>query len=214
MSLETQELGGEGGLALSVSTLLLAGLVGLGQSDLKRIIAFSTASQVSYIVLGAAGSDTESSLFLLLTHAVYKALLFSAAGVIIHSSANNQDVRLIGANGFGLPVTKELFVVSSLALCAFPTTAADYSKDVLIEQLGYSALALHQGYWLYALAGTFLTGAYSGRLVRLALSSEPRGASTLSQHEPYALVLLLMALLGLLAYQSGFIFSERPEAAY
>lgn len=214
VSLGSQELGESGGLALGVCTLLLAGIAGLGQTDLKRIIAFSTASQVAYMILAAASSDSGSSLFLLLTHAVYKSLLFIAAGVVIHSSASNQDVRLIGANGFSLPVTKELFTVSSLALCAFPSTAADYSKDVLIEQLGYSTLALHQSYWLCALAGTVLTGAYSGRLIRLALTSEPRGASALPQHEPYPLVLLLIALLGLLSYQSGFVFSEQPEAAY
>ena len=109
--------GGNVALALGSSTLLLAGLVGLAQSDLKRTIAFSTCSQVAYMVLGLGNASSGASLFLLLTHAFYKALLFIAAGVVIHASSNNQDVRLIGGNGLALPVSKELFAAGSLSLC-------------------------------------------------------------------------------------------------
>jgi NADH-quinone oxidoreductase subunit L len=142
-------LGVQGGgiaLAISSSTLLLAGLVGLAQSDLKRTIAFSTCSQVAYMVLGLGNGATEASLFLLLTHAFYKALLFMAAGVVIHASGNIQDVRLMGGQGLTLPIGKELFSAGSLSLCAFPYSAGDFSKDFLVEQLGYAYLTLHHGF--------------------------------------------------------------------
>lgn len=195
--------GGGAALSLGASTLILAGIVGLAQTDLKRTIAFSTCSQVAYIVLGLGSATSRSSLFLLLTHAFYKALLFIAAGVVIHASGNNQDLRLIGGNGLSLPISKELFAAGSLSLCAFPSTAGDFSKDLLVEQLGYSYLSLHQSFWLCALAGTVLTGAYSGRLLRLTFASEPRGAVPLPQHEPPVSVITVLTLLGLVSYLSG-----------
>lgn len=123
--------------------MLIAGLVGLSQTDLKRTIAFSTCSQVAYIVLGVGNATPTAALFLLFTHALYKALLFMSAGVVIHASGNLQDLRLMGGSAQTLPVSKELFLGGSLALCAFPYSAGDFSKDFLLEELGYSYLVLH-----------------------------------------------------------------------
>jgi NADH:ubiquinone oxidoreductase subunit 5 (subunit L)/multisubunit Na+/H+ antiporter MnhA subunit len=195
--------GGATAIFLGASTLLMAGFVGLAQSDLKRTIAFSTCSQVAYMVLGMGGISPGASAFLLLTHAFYKALLFIAAGVVIHASGNNQDVRLIGASGLTLPVSKELFASGSFALCALPFSAGDFSKDLLLEQLGYAYLTLHQGFWICGLLGTVLTGAYSARLLRLTFASEPRGGSLLPQHESRGFVLVGLTLLGCVSYSAG-----------
>jgi len=195
--------GGGTAIILGASTLLLAGFVGLAQSDLKRTIAFSTCSQVAYMVLGAGNLAPSASLFLLLTHAFYKALLFIAAGVVIHSSGNNQDVRLMGGSGLALPLGKELFAGGSLSLCAFPFSAGDFSKDLLLEQVGYAHLVLHHGFWLCGLAGTVLTGAYSARLLRLVFASEPRGGNPLPQHEAQNYILAGLTLLGGISVSAG-----------
>lgn len=138
--------GGDGILLVSAATLLLAGLTGLAQTDLKRTIAFSTCSQVAYMILGVGNGSPSMGMFLLFTHALYKALLFISAGVVIHAAGNVQDIRLMGGNALVLPLSKEFFGGASLSLCAFPHTAGDFSKDLLVEELGYSFIALHQGF--------------------------------------------------------------------
>lgn len=194
---------GGGAMVLSTATLLIAGTVGLSQTDLKRTIAFSTCSQVGYMVLGAGSGNPGSAIFLLLTHALYKALLFMCAGAVIHAAGNNQDARLMGAVGRLLPASKQLFSAASLALCAFPASAGDYSKDMLVEQMGYSYLLMHQTSWLGALAGTVLTGAYSARLLRLVYGSEPRQSVLAPAHEIPGTLLGVLTLLGVASYTSG-----------
>lgn len=130
-------------MALGAATLVIAGLVGISQTDLKRTIAFSTCSQVGYIVLSRGNGSSSAALLLLTTHALYKALLFMSAGAVIHGSGDIQDVRLLGAGGFALPLSKELFACASLSLCAFPCSAGDFSKDLLLEEMGYSFFSLH-----------------------------------------------------------------------
>lgn len=190
-------------LVTGAVTLLLAGFVGVAQTDLKRTIAFSTCSQVGYMVLGVGDGASGTSLFLLFTHALYKALLFMCAGIVIHSAGNNQDVRLLGATGMLLPASKQLFAAASLALCALPFSAGDFSKDLLVEQAGYSYLTLHQTMWVSALVGTALTGAYSARLLRLVYSGEPRTPVLTGSHEASLLTLQVLTILGLIAYSSG-----------
>lgn len=114
-------------------SLTFAGLIGLSQTDFKRVIAFSTMSQVGYMVIGCGVGAFQASIFILYTHAFYKSLLFLGAGAVIHAAANIQDARSMGGEGIYLPVTKVLFILASLALGASPFTSGDFSKDVLIE---------------------------------------------------------------------------------
>ena len=195
-------------LVAGAVTLLMAGFVGITQTDLKRTIAFSTCSQVGYMVLGTGNGASGASLFLLFTHALYKALLFMCAGIVIHSAGNNQDIRLLGNTGMLLPASKQLFAAASLALCAVPFSAGDFSKDLLVEQAGYSYLALHQTLWVSALVGTVLTGAYSARLLRLVYSGEPRTPSLTESHETPLLLLSVLTVLGGMACSSGVIGLE------
>jgi NADH-quinone oxidoreductase subunit L len=110
---------------LGASTLVFAGFIGLTQTDLKRVIAFSTISQVGYLILGCGWEVFNTSLFILLTHAFYKSLLFLGAGGTIHATGNLQDLRSIGGLGLTLPGTKVLFISASLALGACPFTSGE-----------------------------------------------------------------------------------------
>ncbi len=143
---------------LGAATLLMAGLIALVQTDIKRVIAYSTMSQIGYMFVGAGLGAYPSAMFHLMTHAFFKALLFLAAGIAIHAITGEQDIRRLAGIGKLLPFTKIVFLVGSLALVGIPPFAGFFSKDPII------AAALGHGGWygglIYAacLIGAFLTG--------------------------------------------------------
>ena len=149
---------------LGAVTLLVAGLVALVQTDIKRVIAYSTMSQIGYMFLGAGLGAYGSGMFHLMTHAFFKALLFLAAGVVIHHLANEQDIRLMGGVRHSLPKTFIAFLVGSLALVSIPPFAGLFSKDAILASAwasgGYGQLLFVAG-----LAGALLTGLYTFRLL-------------------------------------------------
>jgi NADH-quinone oxidoreductase subunit L len=157
---------------LGAATLLLAGLIALVQVDIKRVIAYSTMSQIGYMFLGAGVGAYANAQFHLMTHAFFKALLFMAAGLVIHALAGEQDIRKMGGVGSLMPVTRICFLIASLALVGVPPFAGFFSKDSII------AAALDGGWYGYllfaaALIGTFLTGLYTFRLFFLVFPGEP-----------------------------------------
>src|SRR4051812_10943413 len=105
---------------LGAVTLLAAGLIALVQNDIKRVIAYSTMSQIGYMFVGAAAGAYPQGMFHLMTHAFFKALLFLAAGIVIHALAGEQDIRRMGGLGRALPFTKWVFLIGSLALVGVP----------------------------------------------------------------------------------------------
>jgi NADH-quinone oxidoreductase subunit L len=149
---------------LGTVTLLLAGLVALVQWDIKRVIAYSTMSQIGYMFLAAGIGAYGFAIFHLMTHAFFKALLFMAAGVVIHHLAGEQDMRRMGGLKNVLPRTHVAFLVGTVALVGLPPFAGFWSKDAILA----SALDLGGGLgWtllIAGLAGTLLTGAYAFRL--------------------------------------------------
>ena len=149
---------------LGTVTLLAAGLIALVQWDIKRVIAYSTMSQIGYMFLAAGIGAYGYAIFHLMTHAFFKALLFMSAGVVIHHLDGEQDIRRMGGLKDVLPRTHIAFLVGSLALVGIPIFAGFWSKDGIIS----SALALDDGlgWTLYvaALVGALLTGLYSFRL--------------------------------------------------
>jgi NADH-quinone oxidoreductase subunit L len=157
---------------LGAGTLLMAGLIALVQTDIKRVIAYSTMSQIGYMFLGAGVGAYANAEFHLMTHAFFKALLFMAAGLVIHALAGEQDIRNMGGVGRLMPVTRIAFLIGSLALVGIPPFAGFFSKDSII------AATMDGGWYGYilfaaALIGTFLTGLYAFRLFFVVFPGEP-----------------------------------------
>src|SRR5712691_10502470 len=117
---------------IGAATLLLAGLIALVQVDIKRVIAYSTMSQIGYMFLGAGLGAYPNAMFHLMTHAFFKALLFMAAGLAIHAVVGEQDIRKLAGVGKLMPFTKVVFLIGSLALVGIPPFAGFFSKDPII----------------------------------------------------------------------------------
>ncbi len=157
---------------LGAATLLMAGLIALVQTDIKRVIAYSTMSQIGYMFVGAGLGAYSSGMFHLLTHAFFKALLFLAAGLAIHALAGEQDIRKLAGIGKLMPQTKWLFLAGSLALVGVPPFAGFFSKDSIL------AAALDRGWYgdvIFAAGelGALLTGIYAFRLFFIVFTGEP-----------------------------------------
>jgi NADH-ubiquinone oxidoreductase chain 5 len=122
-------------------TAFFAATVGLVQNDIKKVIAYSTCSQLGYMVFSCGVSNYQASLFHLMNHAFFKALLFLSAGAIIHAIADEQDMRKLGGLIKSLPYTYSLMLIGSLSLMGFPFLTGFYSKDAILE-LTYAAYTL------------------------------------------------------------------------
>ena len=187
-------------------TLLVAGLIALVQVDIKRVIAYSTMSQIGYMFLGVGLGAYSSGMFHLLTHAFFKALLFMAAGIVIHALSGEQDIRNMRGIGALMPWTRWAFLAGSLALVGVPPFAGFFSKDAII------AAALHEHWygvilWLVALAGTFLTGLYTFRLYFIVFGGEPKDLHPHRDHgrEGPLTMLVPVGILTVLAVVGGWI---------
>jgi NADH-quinone oxidoreductase subunit L len=158
---------------LGALTLVFAGLIALVQTDIKRVIAYSTMSQIGYMFLGVGLGAYADGMFHLLTHAFFKALLFLAAGVIIHALADEQDIRRMGGLKKLMPKTYWMFLAGALSLVGIPPFSGFFSKDPIIA----SCLARGGsfGYVMFVLAvgGALLTGLYTFRLVFRVFHGEP-----------------------------------------
>nr|AAC99648.1 NADH dehydrogenase subunit 5 [Sarcophyton glaucum] len=161
-------------------TAFFAATVGLVQSDIKKVIAYSTCSQLGYMVVACGTSSSFSSLYHLLTHAFFKALLFLGAGSIIHALLDEQDLRKMGGIVRGLPLTYVLMLIGSLSLAGFPYLSGFYSKDLILE-LTYNGYCLITIYWLASITA-FLTAFYSFRLIYLSFLSRPNLTHLSAQH--------------------------------
>ena len=157
---------------LGAATLLVAGLVALVQVDIKRVIAYSTMSQIAYMFVAVGLGAYANGMFHLMTHAFFKALLFMAAGIVIHALTDEQDIRKMGGLRRLLPRTFIAFAIGAVALVGLPPFAGFFSKDsILADAMDRGAF----GYvlWVVGLAGTFLTGLYTFRLLFLVFWGEP-----------------------------------------
>jgi len=150
-------------------TAIFAATVGVVQNDLKRVIAYSTCSQLGYMVFSAGLLNYNASLFHLGTHAFFKALLFLSAGVIIHAISEEQDMRRMGGLLKLLPYTYVVIIIGSLALIGFPFLAGFYSKDVILEYAFTKSFYQWDAEFAYFLGSVaaFFTAFYSFRLIML-----------------------------------------------
>jgi NADH-quinone oxidoreductase subunit L len=167
---------------LGAATLLMAGLIALVQTDIKRVIAYSTMSQIGYMFLGAGLGAYANAMFHLMTHAFFKALLFLAAGLVIHALAGEQDMRKMGGLRWLMPKTSWAMLVGALALAGIPPFSGFFSKDSIL------ASALDRGWYgdvLFAagMAGTFLTGLYTFRMLFLVFGGEQ--SAYVQEHPPH-----------------------------
>src|SRR5207247_2241585 len=156
---------------LGTATLLLAGLIALAQVDIKRVIAYSTMSQIGYMFLGVGLGAYANGMFHLMTHAFFKACLFMAAGMVIHALAGEQDMRRMGGLRELMPRVRLAFLAASLALVGIFPFAGFFSKDsILAASMDRGAY----GYvlWTVGLVGTFLTGLYTFRMFFLVFGGE------------------------------------------
>jgi len=160
-------------LLLATLTIFIAGVCANYETDLKKVIALSTLSQLGLIMMALAFGLVNLAYFHLLSHALFKALLFICAGAIIHSSVDNQDVRFIGNLVYSMPVVSAGLNVANLALCGFPFLAGFYSKDILVEVSLGGSFNLFIIFLLIISVG--LTAVYSFRLSFYSLWGNFRG---------------------------------------
>jgi NADH-quinone oxidoreductase subunit L len=158
---------------LGAATLLMAGLIALVQTDIKRVIAYSTMSQIGYMFVGAGLGSYANGMFHLMTHAFFKALLFMGAGLVIHALGGEQDIRRMRGVGTFMPLTRYCFLVGALALVGIFPFAGFFSKDSIISAAMARGGWLGYAIWVAALAGTLLTGLYTFRLYYIVFPGEP-----------------------------------------
>jgi NADH-quinone oxidoreductase subunit L len=193
-------------LVIGAITALFMGFLGLVQNDIKRVVAYSTLSQLGYMTVALGASAYAAGIFHLMTHAFFKALLFLAAGSVIIAMHHEQDMRNMGGLRKYMPITWITSLVGSLALIGTPFFAGFYSKDTIIEAVHHSNLAGSGfAYWA-VLLGVFVTALYSFRMYFLVFHGEPRmDEHTRSHlHETPWVVTVPLILLAIPSVLSGY----------
>jgi NADH-quinone oxidoreductase subunit L len=167
---------------IGATTCFFAATVGLVQNDIKRVIAYSTCSQLGYMFFACGVSAYSAGIFHLMTHAFFKALLFLGAGSVIHAMSDEQDMRRMGGLWRRIPITYAVMWVGSLALGGIPIFAGYYSKDLIIEA-AYASHAPLSGYaWLIGVAVAGLTALYTWRVLFMTFHGEPRAPAEVVAH--------------------------------
>ncbi|MEL7185964.1 MAG: NADH-quinone oxidoreductase subunit L [Pseudomonadota bacterium] len=199
-------------LFIGAFTALFMGLLGLVQNDIKRVVAYSTLSQLGYMTVALGASAYSAAIFHLMTHAFFKALLFLAAGSVIIAMHHEQDIRKMGGIRKYMPITYWTSLVGSLALIGFPGSSGFFSKDLLIEAVKDSHWHVDGSllYWfayLSVLLGVFITALYSFRMFFLVFHGEERmDKETKSHlHETPAVVTVPLVLLAIPSAVIGWI---------
>jgi NADH-quinone oxidoreductase subunit L len=159
---------------IGAATALMAGTIGLVQNDIKRVLAYSTVSQLGYMFLAMGVGAYGAGIFHLYTHAFFKALLFLGSGAVIHALHGEQDLRRMGGLRKELPITYWTFVIGALAIAGVPGLAGFFSKDEILSSVYFSG---HQVLWAIGLLTALLTAVYMFRLVFLAFHGPSPSAS-------------------------------------
>ncbi|MEX2481411.1 MAG: NADH-quinone oxidoreductase subunit L [Gammaproteobacteria bacterium] len=161
-------------LVIGAITAFFMGLLGLVQNDIKRVVAYSTLSQLGYMTVALGASAYAAAIFHLFTHAFFKALLFLAAGSVIIAMHHEQDMRKMGGIRRHMPITYWTSLIGSLALIGFPGFAGFFSKDAIIEAVHLSTIPGAGIAYFAVLSGVFVTALYSFRLVFMVFHGEER----------------------------------------
>lgn len=180
-------------------TAIFAATIGLAQNDIKRVLAYSTVSQLGYMMLALGVGSVSGAMFHLFTHAFFKALLFLGAGSVIHG-VHTQDIREMGGLGRKMKITAWTFGLGSLALSGIPPFAGFWSKDAILA----AALEQNPIYFVVGIVAAFFTALYMARLFFLVFAGKPRGETT-NAHESPAVMTIPLVVLALLAVVAGFV---------
>jgi NADH-ubiquinone oxidoreductase chain 5 len=197
-------------LWLGAITTVFSSIIGLFQQDIKKIIAYSTMSQLGMMVIAVGLSSYNIALFHLVNHAFYKGLLFLGAGAVIHAVADNQDLRKYGGLVSFLPLTYSVMLIASLSLVAFPFMTGFYSKDFILES-SYGQYYL-SGIVVYFIAtiGAIFTTLYSVKVLYLTFLSNPNGSliSYKKAHESDLYMSIPLILLAIFSIFFGFLTKD------
>ncbi|MGP0566473.1 MULTISPECIES: NADH-quinone oxidoreductase subunit L [unclassified Nitrospina] len=190
---------------VGAATAIFAGTIALTQYDIKRIIAYSTMSQIGYMFLAVGVGVFSAGMFHLMTHAFFKALLFLGAGSVIHALNDEQDIRKMGGLARSMPITFGTFLVASLALTGFPLTAGFYSKEAIIMHSWFAEEYGNWLFWLMAVVATGLTGFYTFRLFFYTFLGNLRHPTAHPHESPLVMTgpLLILAVFSLLGGAFG-----------
>ncbi len=197
-------------LWLGAITTVFSSLIGLFQQDIKKIIAYSTMSQLGMMVISIGLSSYNVALFHLINHAFYKGLLFLGAGAVIHAIADNQDLRKYGGLRTFLPLTYSVILIASLSLVAFPFMTGFYSKDFILEsaygQFNFSSISV---YYIAIIGATFTT-LYSIKILFLTFIVNPNGPKLYykNAHEGNIFISLPLIILAIFSIYFGFFTKD------
>lgn len=195
---------------VGATTAFFAGTIGLVQNDIKRVIAYSTCSQLGYMFFAAGLGAYHIAIFHLFTHAFFKALLFLGAGSVIHAFNDEQDMRNMGGVWKKIPYTYSLMIIGTLALTGFPFLSGFFSKDAIIET-AYSSTSFFAGYAVtIGVLTAFMTSLYSWRLIFMTFHGtfNNKNISLSKVHESPWVMLVPLLFLALGAIFAGYAFKD------
>jgi NADH-quinone oxidoreductase subunit L len=192
---------------IGAGTAILAATIGLAQNDIKKVLAYSTVSQLGYMFLGAGVGAFIAAIFHVVTHAFFKACLFLGSGSVIHACGGEQDMRQMGGLRKYMPTTYWTFVAATLAIAGIPLFAGFFSKDEILAKVFAAGAAdlnhfgrIYNLLWLFAVAGAFLTAFYMFRAVYMTFHGSFRGGEEAEHHlheSPKTMTVPLIILGGL-----------------
>jgi NADH-quinone oxidoreductase subunit L len=213
-------------VTIAALTAFMAGLIAVAQNDIKKVLAYSTVSQLGFMFAGIASGEFRTGMFHVVTHAFFKALLFLGAGAVIHALHGEQDIRKMGGLGKKLPALAAVFVAGALALAGLPYSAGFYSKDAILAAVFRKASvdAAFGPAWLLLVASAGITAFYTTRLVLIVFQDKPgeghgdahgeHGGHAEGEHghgelhKPGMLMMAPLAILAVLSIAGGFLLNN------
>ena len=195
-------------MVIGALTCFFMGVLGIVQTDIKRVVAYSTLSQLGYMMAAQGASAYPIGMFHLMTHASFKALLFLAAGSVIVALHHEQDMRKMGGLARKMPITYICMLIGALALCGVPPFAGFFSKDLIIDAVANAGIPGAHFAWILLVAATFVTALYTFRMFFLVFHGKPRMSQEEFDHvreSPWTITLPLI-ILAIPSILAGFFF--------
>jgi NADH-quinone oxidoreductase subunit L len=189
---------------IGAATAVVAASIGVVQNDIKKVLAYSTVSQLGYMFLGVGVGAFGAAMFHLMTHAFFKALMFLGSGSVIHAMHEEQDIQKMGGLRKYMPVTHITFVMGWLAILGIPGFSGFFSKDEILWMAFHSPMG-HPGLWVAGVVGAVMTAFYMTRLMALTFWGESRVSDDVHPHESPLLMTLPLVVLAVLAVAGGWV---------